>query len=64
MTIREARNLTRLYDRLLSIGIAHEDVASLIRIENTLSRWADQACGNGNDYASWCICRDEATGKP
>jgi hypothetical protein len=37
---------------------------SLRRISLTLHRWAEQECGNGNDFISWAIERDEAMGKP
>ena len=30
----------------------------------TLQRWGELECGDGNDYASWAIERDEQTGKP
>ena len=32
--------------------------------EKTLHRWAEQKCGDSNDWASWSIERDETTGKP
>lgn len=41
-----------------------ETAAALRRIERTLQRWAEMECGDGNDYASWCISRDETTGLP
>lgn len=36
----------------------------LRRAEQTLHRWCQLECGDGNDYASWSIERDEQTGKP
>lgn len=39
-----------------------EDAGTLRRAELTLHRWAELECGDGNDYASWAIERDEATG--
>lgn len=36
----------------------------LRRAAITLSRWAEQECGDGDDYKSWAIERDETTGKP
>lgn len=30
----------------------------------TLHRWAEQSCGDSNDYASWAIEREEQTGVP
>lgn len=41
-----------------------EDAYTLRRAEMVLHRWAEQECGDGNDYASWAIERDEETGKP
>lgn len=41
-----------------------EDASILRRAEITLHRWAEQECGDSNDYASWAIERDEKTGKP
>lgn len=39
-------------------------IETLRKAEKTLHRWAEQECGDGNDYASWCITRDEQTGVP
>jgi hypothetical protein len=48
--------------RRLSIPI--EAASTLRRAELVLHRWSEQECGDGNDYASWAIERDETTGKP
>lgn len=53
-----------LYSRLQALGFTYEEAVALRRIEMTLRRWAEQECGDSNDYASWCITRDEKTGKP
>lgn len=55
-----------LLSRLASRGINVDfDVAhTLRRAELTLHRWGELECGDGNDYASWAIERDETTGKP
>lgn len=45
-------------------GISQEDAFALRRISMTLHRWHELECGDGNDYASWGIERDEDTGKP
>lgn len=45
-------------------GITSEDAFALRRIAMTLHRWHELECGDGNDYASWGIERDETTGKP
>lgn len=52
--------------RLNSRGIAasFEQAEVLRRAQLTLHRWAELECGDGNDYASWSIERDEATGIP
>lgn len=39
-------------------------VNTLRRASLTLHRWAELECGDGNNYASWAIERDETTGKP
>jgi hypothetical protein len=36
----------------------------LRRAQLTLRRWYELECGDGNDYASWSIERDEQTGIP
>jgi len=45
-------------------GISYEHANALRRISMTLSRWGELECGDGNDYCSWSIERDEVTGKP
>lgn len=37
---------------------------TLRRAQLTLHRWAEKECGDGNDYVSWAIERDEQTGIP
>ena len=44
-------------DALCRAGIAHTDAIVLRRISMTLHRWHELECGDGNDYASWCIVR-------
>lgn len=46
------------------LGIPVDAARTLRRAELVLHRWAEQECGDGNDYASWSIERDETTGKP
>lgn len=41
-----------------------EQAGALRRAEMVLHRWAEQECGDGNQYASWAIERDETTNKP
>ena len=44
-------------DALCRAGIAHSDASALRRISMTLHRWHELECGDGNDYASWCVVR-------
>ncbi len=46
------------------VGIVDSDAESLRRAALTLHRWAELECGDGNDWASWAIERDETTGVP
>ena len=50
--------------RLNNIGFDSHDALALRRIAMTFHRWDELECGDGNDYASWAIERDEETGKP
>lgn len=54
--------LSRL-QRIAPLATEHH-ANTLRRAALTLTRWAEQECGDGNDYASWAIERDETTGKP
>ena len=49
---------------LVNAGISESDALKLRRIAMTLHRWHELECGDGNDYASWSIERDEETDKP
>ena len=53
-----------LFARLQKLGFTYEESAALRRIEMTLQRWAEQECGDSNEYGSWAIERDETTEKP
>lgn len=64
MTKRQAENYSRLTDTLARLGFDYAEREALIRIERTLARWGELECGDGNDFASWAVERDEATGKP
>lgn len=61
--MKELATITRKLDSR-GITLPMSAIETLRRAEMTLHRWAEQECGDGNDYASWCITRDEATGKP
>lgn len=59
--------MTRRYDclgPLTRAGIDYDDALALRRISSTLNRWFELECGDGNNYASWAIERDEATDLP
>lgn len=61
MTNRRIEALDRM---ARTFGLLPSEAAALFRAERTLRRWAEQECGDGNDYASWSIERDEETGVP
>lgn len=63
MTTKQ-RRLIDLIDRMRGLGFELDEITRLRRIERTLQRWGELECGNSNDYASYCITRDETTGKP
>jgi len=57
-----ARNDTiALQARLNRAGIAAtwDDANTLRRAELTLQRWAELECGDGNEWGSWAIERDD-----
>ena len=45
------------------IVVTLENANMLRRACMTLSRWAEQECGDSDNYKSWAIERDEETGK-
>src|SRR4029077_2740899 len=49
---------------LNGINIDWSDVSTLRRAQMTLHRWAELECGDGNDYSSWAIERDEESDLP
>lgn len=44
------------------ISLSFDEANTLRRAEKVLQRWAELECGDGNDYSSWSIERDEQTG--
>ncbi len=60
----KAERTHRYYSRMADLGFSFDEANTIRRIEMTLQRWAELECGDGNDYASWSIERDEETGKP
>lgn len=59
MTRREAERLTHQQDTLRSLGFTREESEALRRISMTLQRWYERECGDGNQYGSWAIERDD-----
>lgn len=60
----KATKTARFFRSLEKIGVSYEDADKLRLIERTLHRWAELECGDGNEYGSWMIERDEETDKP
>jgi len=46
------------------ISISFEDANTLRRAQLTLHRWCELECGDGNNYGSWAIERDDVTNLP
>lgn len=64
MTARQATSeIMRSLERR-GISLSFDEVNTLRRAELTLQRWGELECGDGNDYGSWAIERDEVTEKP
>lgn len=63
MTARQSTMLLLQTLRNAGIEAGYDDANTLRRAQLTLHRWAELECGDGNNYASWAIERDE-TGKP
>ena len=59
-----AKERYEVLSRLEKAGISYEHANALRRISMTLSRWGELECGDGNEYGSWAIERDEATEMP
>lgn len=53
-----------LFQRLQALGFSYDEAQKLRRIEMTLQRWAEQECGDSNDYCSTSTERDPETEKP
>lgn len=59
MNRKDADNMLRMINRLQELGISTDDAWSLRRISMTLHRWFELECGDGNNYGSWAIERDD-----
>lgn len=64
MNKREAIRQNEQESRLLALGFTRDEAEALRRISMTLRRWYELECGDGNDYGSWAIERDECTDIP
>jgi hypothetical protein len=53
------KHAIELVGRLEKLGFYIEEALALRRIERTLQRWSELECGDGNNYGSWAIERDE-----
>lgn len=62
MTRQEAENRARQTQRLMALGLTRDEADALRRASMTLSSWAELECGDGNDYGSWAIERDDQEG--
>jgi hypothetical protein len=58
------KHTLELVSRLEKLGLNIEEALTLRKIERTFHRWAELECGDGNNYKSWAIERDEETGRP
>lgn len=60
------KSITQQYKvaQMVCSEITLDQVIALRRCAMTLNRWNELECGDNNDYASFCIERDETTGKP
>ena len=47
-----------------ALGISRTDARRLVLDERILHRWCEGECGSSNTVFSWCIGRDEESGKP
>ena len=65
MTRKEAIRRTTQDDTLRSLGFTQAEAEQLRRISMTLHRWFELGCGDGNQWGSWAIERDDnGDGKP
>jgi hypothetical protein len=61
----KADRIARFYRVFSELGFSFDETETLRKAEMTLHRWHELECGNSNDYGmSYCLTRDERTGKP
>lgn len=53
-----------LVKQLADAGISFDDALALRKISMTLHRWHELECGDGNQWASWCIVRGHWDTRP
>lgn len=58
-TKREFEQRAHYYAALQSLGFTWGECEQLRRISMTLRRWHELECGDGNEYGSWAIERDD-----
>ena len=58
------RDTIEMLNRVQRRGLSLDDALAVRRIAMTLTRWYELECGDGNDYQSWGIERDETTDLP
>jgi hypothetical protein len=61
----KADRIARFYRVFSELGFSFDETETLRRAELTLHRWHELECGDCNAYGtSYCLTRDEETGKP
>ena len=62
----KAKALLQVERNFASRGIVldADTIEALRRCEMVLQRWAEEECGNSDNYKAWSIERDEETNKP
>ncbi len=58
------KDTLEMIQRLNTLGFNNDEAFTLRRIAMTFHSWDEGECGNGNDYASWSIERDDETNIP
>ena len=64
MRFTKKMKVAQFFNSMSALGFSYDEADKLRLIEKTLSRWGELECGDGNEYASWAIERDEETEKP
>lgn len=64
MKFTKSMKVAQFFKSMAALGFSYEEADRLRLIEKTLHRWAELECGDGNEYASWAIERNEETDRP